>query len=815
MDKKIYFIGNAHLDPVWQWRYQEGLALVKSTFQAALDRMEEYPDYVFTSACASYYKWLACTEPELFERIKARVAEGRWSVTGGMWVQPDCNIPSGEAFARHFLYSQRFFKENLGVTVNTGYNVDSFGHNGMLPQLLIKSGIENYVYHRPSDECEKPDLNKSKVHIWESPDGSRVLSWRIPTGYAEYTEDKKIKFYEALPYPSLFFYGVGNHGGGPTVQQLDDIEALRKINPEKYLYSNCDQYFADLDKNYGLENVPVVSEDLQHHASGCYSANSKVKEMNRKAEEALVRAEKMNVLSTALTGTKSYQDRIEKAWERVMFNQFHDILAGCSIKPAYDDAYHAFGGATLVGTETSAAACERISWRINTTKILEKKPSSMRDRLWLREGEGGPIVVFNPHSFPVKGTASFGMGWISGVVDSNDNDVPFQLVRAPYTDGHHFQQCLFEVDLEPYGYATYFLYKEDQNYKPKPIENEFVATANSIENSMVKLVFNTSNGAIDQYIIKATERNHSEGGMARGVIVDDSRADTWSHGIFTFDKDVGEFADAKMSVIENGPLRMTMKVTTTYNRSTMTQYFSLTRGSTHVDVRVKLNFNEHYRMLKLSFPTDVGNSRAVYSMPFGFIEKRTNGQEEPAQRWVDIVDNGGCGFAIANDSKYSFSCKDSELRMVAARGCAYLDHYGQNYRDDEIEFLDQGEQTFNYTLIPHGESRTDVIRTAALLNMPCEVYEETHHRGELPATYGGMSISVPNVIVETVKPAENGKGTVIRAYETEGHAVEAEINLKFLGRKLTATFKPQEIKTIYIPADGGEIKEILITELDV
>ncbi len=223
MENKVYFIGNAHLDPVWQWRFPEGLSLVKSTFQAALDRMEEYPDYVFTSACASYYKWLERTEPELFGRIKEMVRQGRWSITGGMWVQPDCNIPSGEAFARHFLYSQKFFKENFGVTVNTSYNVDSFGHNGMLPQLMIKSGIENYVYHRPDAIREKPGMTTEPLHLWESPDGSRILCWHIPDGYGGDIFDERTKRFESYGYPAMFFYGVGNHGGGPTIAGVGTI----------------------------------------------------------------------------------------------------------------------------------------------------------------------------------------------------------------------------------------------------------------------------------------------------------------------------------------------------------------------------------------------------------------------------------------------------------------------------------------------------------------------------------------------------------------------------------------------------------------
>ncbi len=816
MDKqKLYSIGNAHLDPVWQWRFPEGLALVKSTFKAALDRMDEYPDYVFTSACASYYKWVACTEPELFERIKEKVREGRWCITGGMWVQPDCNIPSGESFSRHLLYSQRFFKENFGFIPKTGYNVDSFGHNGMLPQLLIKSGIENYVYHRPDPEREKPGMTKEALHIWESPDGSRVLSFHIPFGYGGDIEEKKIEFLSTqYQYPVMFFYGVGNHGGGPTVRMLDRLEELRKEDPEAYLYSGTDQYFDAVRDSVDLGSLDVISEDLQHHASGCYSANSRIKFLNRRAEESLIRGEKTDVLAMALTGGVSQHDRITRAWERVMFNQFHDVLAGCSIKPAYEDAYDGMRAAALVGTEATVTAAERISWRVNTTKFFDGGPSEMRDRLWLREGEGCPIVVFNPHSFPVKLNVSFGVGYVSGVVDSSDRDVPFQMVRAPYTDGWCHEKCLFEAEVPAFGYSTYYIFKEEQNHKAPEVENEFVTTAQSIENSLVKLTFDRHSGVITSFLDKETGRELTRGGFARGVIVDDEVADTWSHMIFTFDRDVGEFSDARLEVVETGPLRATMKVISTYNRSVLTQYFSLAHGSKQVSVRLKVNYQEHYRMFKLSFPMNEDAPRVIYSMPFGFIEKPCNGQEEPSQKWVDLCGPDGSGVAIVNNGRYSFCAAGSDLRMVAARGCAFLDHYGQKVRDNEIEFLDQGELEFNYAILPHGPSRTEVIRAAELINMPCETYEETHHAGTLPPVNGQMSVSVPNVLVQAVKFAENGNGWVLRAFETEGTPTAAEIDLPFAKNKVTASFGPQEIKTFFVPFDGGAPKEVLITELD-
>ncbi len=814
--KKVYhLIGNAHLDPVWQWRVPEGLALVKSTYRAALDRMKEYPDYVFTSACASYYKWIELSEPELFEEIVQRYREGRWAITGGMWVQPDCNIPSGEAFARHFLYSQKFFKEKFGSIVKTGYNVDSFGHNGMLPQLLKKSGIDNYVYHRPNHFEEKPNLPDKYLHYWSSPDGSEVTAFRIPWGYGGDVHEYKVEGVKEMSQPMMIFYGVGNHGGGPSIRNLNTIEELRqKEGKDTFLYSTVDDYFNYIKENESEIEIPHVDEDLQHHASGCYSANSTVKEKNRRAECELVYAEKIDLMSSLLTNIEPKSKSIEKAWEIVMFNQFHDILAGCSIKPAYTDAYNAFGSATETALQVGTFGAERISWRVNTTKFLENKPSEKRDRLWIREGEGSPMVVFNPNSFPVKSKVYFGIGWVSGVVDSNDNDVPFQLVRAPYTDEEHFLQCMFEVDLEPYGYGTYFIFKEDQYHQPKPIENEFTVTENSIENSKVKITINKHTGAIDSYIDKETGKEMATGPLAQCIIEDDYHTDTWAHKVFDFNRDIGAFSDAKLEIIETGYLRATIKVTTTYNRSTLTQYFSLCMGSKNVEVRCKLNFGEHYKIAKLAFPSNIENPQAVYSMPFGFIKKPADGLEEPAHGWICVQDGeSGEGMALINNSKYSFSVKDNEMRMVIARGSAFLDHYGQNYRDGEMDFLDQGEQEFEYILMPQENvSYAEIVKASEVLNTPLKLYHETHHRGTLPPVYSGLKVSSENVIVQAMKYSEDGKSIILRTFEASGNETEAEIDLAILGTKCSFKWAPQEIKTIAINRETLEAREVLIIE---
>ncbi len=805
MNEKFYLIANAHLDPVWQWRFPEGLSLVKSTFRSALDRMNEFPDYTFTSACASYYKWIKLGEPEMFEEIKQRVREGRWAVVGGMWVQPDCNIPSGEAFCRHLLYSQKFFKENFGFAVKTGYNVDSFGHNGMLPQLFKKSGIDNYIYQRPDNRDEKPNLPFDSLHDWQSPDGSVVSAFHLPDGYGGNVHKERLdEHYYNKNQPMMVLFGVGNHGGGPSKEHLKNAEEL--ILGGNFKYSTPDEYF---DQTKDVDR-PLVAEDLQHHASGCYSANSRIKELNRRAETELVTAEKLDVLSKLITGSALHREAIESAWERVMFNQFHDILAGCSIKEAYIDAENAFGYAREAAAGVNTFAAQRISWRIKTTDFLSADTSEMRARMWYKEGEGSPMVVFNPHSFPVKSIGQFGDAGVSKVLDSRGNEVRLQQVRAPYTDGDHVQKTIFEAEIPAYGYAVYYLYHYDEkNIKKYP--TDLIATDTALENSKVKISFDRETGAVNSYILKQNNVEFAKELLGKAVVCDDFANDTWGHKIFDYNIDIGQFDGGTLELIENGPVRATIKSVVKYGNSVLKRYYSLYSESERLSVRTVLDLDEQYKSVKLSFKADVDNNTVTYSMPYGFIEKPANGQEEPSHAWCDICDKDGKGLALLNTSKYSFCSIGNDLRMMIARSCAYLDHYGQNHRDSEMEFLDKGEQEFTYEIVPHLKKiNSELFRASEVLNNPLQTHQETHHDGELPQTLSALSVDKESIIVTAIKSAEDGNGLIMRIIETDGKPTTATVDFNALNVKFTAEWKPQEIKTLRITENG--VTECLITE---
>lgn len=805
MKKTYYLIGNAHLDPVWQWQAPEGLSLVKSTFRSALDRMKEYPDYKFTSACASYYKWIKLSEPEMFEEIKERVKEGRWGVTGGMWVQPDCNIPSGEAFCRHLLYSQKFFKENFGSIAKTGYNVDSFGHNGMLPQLLKKSGIDNYVYMRPNREAEKPSLPSENLHIWQSPDGSRVKAFRILDGYGDDLREERIDRYREKSQSQMLFYGIGNHGGGPSKEHLNSAEKL--VKNDDFKYAVPDEYFNEVD-----DDMPTVTDDLQHHASGCYSANSAIKSANRRAECELVSAEKFDVLSSLLTSSETHKNSISSAWERVMFNQFHDILAGCSIKEAYTDALNAFGYARETALEIGTFAQQKISWRIKTTDFLNACEYEMRDRMWYREGEGAPIVVFNPHSFPVSSYASFGTQRVSRVVDCDGNDVPFQLVRASYTDGGTYLKCIFKADIPAYGYKVFYLYRKEEYSAETAFDTDVSAGKNYIENRFLRAEIDVESGAVIKLTDKRSGKNFAGEKLGRAIICNDIKNDTWAHAVTEFNDEIGSFGGGKCEVIENGPIRATIKSTVKYNNSVFIRYYSLYSESDCLFVKCRLDFDEEYKLMKLCFETALQEPSVTYSMPYGFIEKEANSQEEPSHAWTDIHDRNGVGLGIINDCKYSFCACGNDLRMMTARESAYLDHFGQKYRDGEMQFLDKGEQEFCYEIVPHTENiNSYLFKRSELLNTPLSVQQETHHDGTLPEVFSALNIDKDNIVVTAVKTAEDGDGIILRIVECAGERTKAKISFNALNTEFEPDFAPQEIKTVRIKADG-KIKEELIIE---
>ena len=759
-DKKtVYLIGNAHIDPVWLWRFQEGFAEIKASFRSALDRIKEYDDFIFTSACASYYKWVEENCPEMFEEIRQAVKDGKWCFTGGMWVQPDCNIPSTESFARHMLYSQRYFYEKFGRIAVTGYNVDSFGHTAGMPSLLKAGGMSGYAYMRPANGAEMEYPFHERTFRWRC-GNDEILAFHIKDPYCIRINDKQpiIEYDDLADAESkgiMMFYGVGNHGGGPTKRNIDLLHEHAPECKNIFRFSSPDEYFAD----HRNAVMPIYSGELQNHASGCYSANSLMKAMNRAAENRLTEAERMCLLADNAIGFKCDPAPFANAWEGVIFNQFHDIICGCSVREAYYDAYAFNGAAIAQGLKLSNAAAQRISWNIDTwLDGLEGGERSYVDS----DKVGSPIVVFNPLSHPVKIPVDMAhMGSAAAVTDPDGKPVDFQVVRADYTNGSDLYAIRFIAEVPAYGWSMYTVYR-DKTFEKTETKRELSVSEHALANDKVTLQFDPKSG-----IGKLCKSDGAFvcGNIGKAIVIDDSHNDTWAHNRFVFDDQIGEFTSPEFKVLEDGDCQVSLLVRSFYKNSTLEQTFTLHPGEDAVRVTVRLILNEYPVIVKLCCDSGLSDGKFIREVPGTVIGGKQTGRELPMQRYMVLTENGR-GVAVVNDSKYSSSAANGEMRFIAARSCYYADHYGQ--RDERMEPQDLGEQKFVYAVMPYDGNLTPVTHLAEELNTEFPVIPETYHKGSLPRRASSISISEPNVTLFSAKPAEDGNGVIVRFAETAG-----------------------------------------------
>lgn len=593
--------------------------------------------------------------------------------------------------------AQNYFYEKFGVTAHTGYCVDSFGHNDMIPQLLRKSGMENYVFMRPNEqEMELP----SSLFIWQAPDGSCVTAYRLALQYGfcinmEANLDRSIALATAQNR-MMFFYGVGNHGGGPTEQNLRDIYAIREKRPELEIeFSTPDRFFAEVDTSA----LPVVKGGLHHHSAGCYAVNSEIKRLNRRAENTLISAEKLAALAAAWRGKRS--ENMDRAWENLLFNQFHDTLAGTALRESYIDVRDQIGETLSVADRCRKRALQAISFHID----IPYDPAVR------------PIVVFNPHSWAVKAPVELEFQqtlptFVTESVTVEDREghrVPCQLIQSACVTEDRLRYT-FLAEILPMGYNTYFIRAAAMEETTAPDQTPV------LENELLRVTFDEKTGRISSIFDKRTSKEVLSAATRAAVFAD--YGDTWGHTTKNIDALIGEFAPAVVRVADDGPVRRTIQVISNFGKSTLTQTYSLYAGDDKISVRTKVNWQEPRRTLKLCFPVNAANARATCEIPFGFSEKSFSGHEEPMQRWAD-VSGEAVGLSVLNDEKYGVSFADGELRMTVLRCQAYAHHDPQKLDENRnYDFIDQGLHQFRYQLKVHAGDwkRAGTVQDATLLS---------------------------------------------------------------------------------------------------
>lgn len=788
---KLYLIGNAHLDPVWLWRWQEGYTEVLNTFRSALDRMKDFDDFKFTSACAVYYQWIEQADPEMFEEIRQRVKEGRWEIAGGWFLQPDCNIPCGESFARHGLVSQRYFKEKFGVTAKTGYNVDSFGHNPSIPQMLKKSGMDNYVFMRPMPH-ENPELDD--VFRWQSPDGSCVNVYRIPW-YYNFMMDN-FECYQKLQDKSdadgrdyMAFCGVGNHGGGPSIRLLHEI---KKLNLPQAEFSTLEEYF----ENGELGELKTFTRPLRHHARGCYSACSFAKKNNRKCEQNLIAAEKFATLAEKLCGLKYPKNKLNKAWKNLMFNQFHDILAGCAIKSAYDDAGYLYGETMSITEQIINLSLQRICRNIDTLQgnSLPAYKRQKQWKTWEHEVLGTPVVVFNPHSWEVSSLVHLNVD-AAKVCDVHGKEVPMQMIRGEQTNVEDKYNTAFMATVPPYGYSVYRFFIESPSRVE--FENTLKISQTSIENEKIRVEFDEASGEIKSFYVKAEDR-YIISEPCESIFTDESKCDTWAHDEFDLGEDCGKLGRAEFQILESGPVRAVLRVKSYGENTCVRRDYICTAGSELLQVKTWIDFREKHKALKFAFPMQ--KDMVTAHMPYGTVDLPSGTGEEVCQEFI------ACGdLCVANDCKYGYDAKGGKMRLTILRGAIYADHFGK--RDDLCEYMEQGIHEFNYAILPY-RSKTQAQKASAELNFPMRWVADGFHGGELAEEMSCIACDAEDVIVTAVKKAEDDDGYVLRFYESEGQ--DGNATVKLFDNRIDTAIGHNEIKTFKITDQGT--KEVNLIE---
>jgi alpha-mannosidase len=618
-----------------------------------------------------------------------------------------------------------------------------------------------------------------------------VLAYRIPHEYCSpgtdlgYHLDKALAQLPAESEELMVFYGVGNHGGGPTRANLDSIRRLNATGALPRLEPSSPRAFFDSVARNG--DIPVHAGELQHHAVGCYSAHSGIKRWNRRAENLLQRAEKWGVVADVVAGRPYPLAELSDAWKLLLFNQFHDTLAGTSIAPAYEDARDQIGYASSVASLAFNRAVQSIARQI---EILAEEGTA-------------PIVVFNPHAWPLRADVELEF---AGFRDGEPvlDDAPVQRTRSHATVNPPRGRIVFAAEVPPLGYRVYRL-------RPgRPRESSLVATDATLANEHVSLEIDPRTGWLARLEIDGM--NVAAPG-AHAVVVRDV-SDTWGHRVRAYDDAIGAFECTSVRLVEHGPVRAVLRIESRYGSSTLAEELVLSAGARHVDVRVELDWHERLELLKLRFPTTVDTDTATFEIPYGHIERAAEGDEEPAQAWVDVSD-GAKGLSVINDAKYGHDVRGGEIGITAVRSPVYAWHEPRELDEDGVyDWMDQGRQEFTVRLVPHaGDWRAaGVVRLAAELNQPPFALLESFHDGPLPAE--ASYASAEGVVLTVLKAAEDADGSlVVRAYESEGRPARARIELPLLGRTIEADFGASEIKTFRVPRDvDGDVVETSLLE---
>lgn len=810
----VHLVAQSHIDVVWLWRLQETRKKCARTFSTALRLMEEFPEFKFTQSQALLYQMTKERYPEIFKEIKQRITEGRWQAIGSMWVEPDCNIPNGEALVRQILHGKRFFKNELGVESDVLWLPDTFGYSWALPQIMKKSGIKYFFTTKLTwNDTNAFDHN---TFWWRGIDGSKVLAHVPAVGLEGSVIPKDLKkswesFNEKEKSPhTIQTFGYGDGGGGPTAEQIEAFQTLRTIVglPGSSL-STTGQFFAAVEEQ--AKELETWSDELylEKHR-GTYTTHGWVKRENRQAETQLYTTELLAVLGMLLGKTgasRRYpQQQIEEAWKKLLLNQFHDIVPGTVIAEAYEDVRKDFGSIRSTCQHIQDQACAG----------LTEKQAKTKQQKEIR------LSVFNPLSWTRSDYVSFEIKSEEKsflVTDEGGAIVEHQVLgRRKGT----VQLLCYVQDIPPFSFARLVVTPLATRSAPMM---PWKMSGHVVETPLYRVRFD-SRGQISSLYDKSLRRELIlKGGRANVFQAFKDVPKQWEAWDIDPDyssRSVELFRFEGLKIVEEGPLRATLRLELrSEGKSKLTQDIHFYHKSQRIDFETSVAWREKQTLLKVAFPLNVKSHNATYEIQFGALQRTTKPSdsrqkakfEVPAQQWSDLSETK-FGVSLLNDCKYGHDAFESTLRLTLLRSPHYP-HALEPWRLNDDRVTDQGDHIFTYALQPHhGDWRDgETVQRARELNQPLIVVGGT--AAPIPPL---LSISSPSVLIDSIKKAEDSDDVIIRLHEafgqslkttltfgvradsaTECDLLEQDLTLfKIIKSKLSLKFSPFEIKTLKV-----------------
>ncbi|MFI3200531.1 MAG: glycoside hydrolase family 38 C-terminal domain-containing protein [Eubacteriales bacterium] len=770
----IYCIGHTHIDIAWLWTLKVTEDKAVRSFSTVLELMNQYPEYQFMSSQPQLYKYVKKNAPDVYEKMKEKVKENRWQPEGGMFVEADCNLSSGESLIRQFMYGIQFFQKEFGVDNKILWLPDVFGYSAALPQIMDKCNIRYFMTTKISwNEMNKLPFD---TFMWEGIDGTKILTHFSPArDYKKAieigsTETEHFTTYNAYINPSqmkgawerysqkelnnevMISFGYGDGGGGPTKDMLENQRRMEKGIPGCPMtkMSNPREFFEVLENNVkGSKYLPEWKGELylEYHR-GTYTSMARNKKSNRFSEFMNQNLECFAVMGYIWNNEVYPKKEIYEIWEIILKNQFHDILPGSSIKEVYDDSKIEYETIKTIGSD-----------------LIAKKLNVLTTQI---SANNGAVVVFNPNGLEIDGVVNIDLENIGKEYTNiicDDKIYPLQKLNN--------NAYLFYASSVPSkGYKTYEVSNESVVFKPISI------TTTYLENDYV-LVKIDENGQMDSIFDKINRREvlkyNQKGNVLMTFEDKPHNYDAWDLNNYYTEKcwEISEVTS--MEVVEEGPVRATLKISRQYLDSTIEQYISIGYSSAEILIRNEIEWKEKQVFMKAVFPIDVHTDEATFDIQYGNVTRKTHNNtswdqarfEVCMHKWIDVSEDD-FGVSITNDCKYGCSVKNGVVGMSLIKSGIYPNPEA-----------DQEHHSFQFAIYPHkGNWKTaNTVAKAYEINNPLKAIVKNNEGGSLDKEKSFVSSNVENVIIEVLKQAENSTNIIVRAYEYYNR--RTNVTLKF------------------------------------